>query len=85
MEPATGAMLVVGHFIVSIFQYQLGNPVFQKMAYPTMEICEQYAAQERGEFQLDNEFKLIKQASCITIEDWNREMLKRQKLREPAS
>ena len=80
MEPTTGAILVVGHFIVSVFQYQLGNPVFQKTSYPTMEICQQYAAELRGEFKLDNEFTMYKQANCITVEDWNKEMRRRQEL-----
>jgi hypothetical protein len=45
-----------------------------------MEICQQYAAEIRGEFKLDNEFTMYKQANCITVEDWNKEMLRRQEL-----
>jgi len=81
MEPATstvGAILIVGHFIVSVFQFQLGNPVFQFVPYPNMEICHQYVEKVQGQFPISTEYTLIKQAQCMTETDFAAAMAARQ-------
>ena len=42
MEATVGAVLMVGHFVVSIFNVQLGNPVIYSLPFTTMEQCAKY-------------------------------------------
>lgn len=81
MEPVTtyNAMLIVGHFIVSVFQYPLGQPVFQFHPYPNMEICEQYKRVNEGTFPINGEYQMVKQAQCMTKEDYDRAVAERQR------
>lgn len=79
MEPTTGAILIVGHFIVSVFQFSLGNPVFQFTGYPTMEVCKMYAEQIKGEFPINEEYKMIKQTTCMTKADYDKAIEERNK------
>ena len=37
-----GAVLMIGHFVISIFNVQLGNPVIYSLPFTTMEQCQQY-------------------------------------------
>ena len=39
---SVGAVLMIGHFVVSIFQVQLGNPIIYSLPFVTMEQCEKY-------------------------------------------
>jgi len=38
-----GAVLVIGHFVISIFNVPLGNPVIYSLPFSDMKTCEQYA------------------------------------------
>lgn len=73
-----GAVLIIGHFIVSVFQFQLGNPVYQFIPYPNMEVCQQYAEYHKLQQPLDTEFTLYKNAECMTRADFEAAMAARQ-------
>lgn len=60
-----GAVLIIGHFIVSIFQVPLGQPLWQFVPYPSMEICQsqiQYHVLPQQGFPLSTEYKMYKTA-----------------------
>ena len=38
-----GAVLVIGHFVISIFNVPLGNPVIYSLPFSDMKTCEHYA------------------------------------------
>ena len=80
MEPTTtGAMLIIGHFVVSVFQFQLGQPVYQFVPYPNMEVCQQYAQATQGTFQISTEYSLIKRTQCVTQQDYDRAVAERKR------
>lgn len=68
-----GAVLIIGQFIVSVFNVPLGNPLYQFIPYPTMEVCQQYAAYHalppQG-YPVSIEYKLYNQVECMTKEDF---------------
>lgn len=66
------AVLITAHFVVSIFGFQVGTPAVQFIPYPTMEVCQQYAKYNKGVFQLDSEYRLVKQTQCVTMEEYER-------------
>lgn len=68
------AVLIIGHFVVSIFGFQIGQPAIQYIPYPTMELCQQYAEYNIAQLQLDSEYVLIKQAQCVTMEEFQQYM-----------
>lgn len=67
----TSAILVIGHFVVSIFGFQLGQPVFQYVPFPNMGICAQYAEGMQGDFNIDSEYKLLVRTQCVTQEEYD--------------
>jgi len=64
---APQAVLLVAHYVVSLFGMQLGGPVMKSYPYPTMEICEIYKKEMEGDFKLDMEYSLITRTDCVTI------------------
>jgi len=79
MEPGSvGAVLMIGHFIVSIFNVQLGNPVIYSLPFTTMEQCEMYNEyMPKQPIQLDIEWKHHTRSQCFTAEQFQ-EMMNRQ-------
>jgi hypothetical protein len=68
---APQAVLLVAHYVVSLFGMQLGGPVMKSYPYPTMEICEVYKKEMAGDFKLDMEYSLITRTDCVTIAKFN--------------
>lgn len=60
------AILVLGHFVVSIFGFQLGPPVIQYIPYPSMEVCQQYAERQAGIFKISGEYSMVMRTQCVT-------------------
>lgn len=75
MEPQ--AVLLVAHFVMSIFNVQLGNPVMKPYPMPTMEVCQNYAGWMQAQDKLDLEYVLVTRTECVTIEQF-REMQAQQ-------
>jgi hypothetical protein len=75
--PDFNAVMIIGHFVVSIFQIPLGQPLYQFAPYPTMERCEEYAQYvitPQAGHAMGLEYKLYKTAECITKEEFERQM-----------
>lgn len=66
------AVLITANIVVSIFGFQVGSPAIQFVPYPNMEVCQQYAKYNEGVFQLDSEYRLVKQTQCVTMEEYER-------------
>ena len=66
------AVLLVAHYIVSLFNVQLGNPVMKPYPYPTMAVCQEYAGYMQGQEKLDLEWMLVTRTQCITMAEFNR-------------
>ena len=62
-----GAVLMIGHFIVSIFNVQLGAPVIYTMPFETMEQCQFYGEQLPKDMQIDIEWKHSTRYQCYTL------------------
>ena len=79
-----GAVLMIGHFIVSIFNVQLGNPVIYSLPFSTMEQCETYNNYMPKEpIKLDLEWQHHTRSQCFTAEQF-KEMMARQQGRQPS-
>jgi hypothetical protein len=81
-----GAVLIIGHFVISIFQVPLGQPFWQFVPYPNMEICQQqaqYQATPQQGFMMSTEHRFIKTTQCVTREEFEAEMQKQQQQRQP--
>lgn len=80
-----GAVLIVGHFVISAFNVPLGNPFYQFIPYPSMEVCEQYAQYEAvpDGYPVSIEYKLYKTAECMTKEDFQAAIAAQQQAQEP--
>ena len=84
--PDFNAVLILGHFVVSIFNVPLGQPLYQFIPFPNMEVCQQYTqyhAIPQG-YQLSMEYKIYKNAECMTREDFEAAMAARQAQQAPA-
>jgi len=68
LPESVGAVLMIGHFIVSIFNVQLGAPVIYTLPFETMEQCEFYGEQLPTDMQIDIEWKHSTRYECFTIE-----------------
>ena len=68
------AVLVVAHFVISIFGTQIGDPAIQYIAYPTIDVCLQYAQFTKAQIQLNSEYVLVKQTQCVTMEEFQQYM-----------
>ena len=64
---SVGAVLMIGHFIVSIFNVQLGVPVIYTMPFETMEQCQFYGEQLPKDMQIDIEWKHSTRYQCYTL------------------
>ena len=62
-----GAVLMIGHFVVSIFNVQLGAPVIYTMPFETMEQCQFYGEQLPKDMQIDIEWKHSTRYQCYTL------------------
>lgn len=75
------AVMVIGHFVVSVFNVPLGNPMYQFVPFPNMELCQQYTqyqvTQPQG-YQLSIEYKMYKTAQCVTREEFEAQMQRAQ-------
>lgn len=79
--PDFNAVLILGHFVVSVFQVPLGQPMYQFIPFPSMEICQQYAQYHQTPqtgHKMSIEYNMYKSANCITREVFEAEMAKRQ-------
>jgi len=75
--PDFNAVMIIGHFVVSIFQIPLGQPLYQFMPFPSMDRCQeyvQYAVTQPAGFTMDLEYKMYKTAQCVTKEEFQRQM-----------
>jgi len=83
MEMTVGAVLMVGHFVVSIFNVQLGNPVIYSLPFTTMAICQQYQSYMPQEpIKIDLEWSHTTRSQCFTAEEFNK-MMQRQAGQQP--
>jgi hypothetical protein len=67
LSESVGAVLMIGHFIVSIFNVQLGAPVIYTMPFETMEQCQFYGEQLPKDMQIDIEWKHSTRYQCYTL------------------
>ena len=62
-----GAVLVIGHFVISIFNVPLGNPVIYSLPFSDMKTCEQYAEYLPPEpIKLNIEWNHSTKSQCMT-------------------
>ena len=79
LSESVGAVLMIGHFIVSIFQVQLGNPVIYSLPFKTMEQCEVYNGyMPKQPIQLDLEWTHHTRSQCFTAEEFRKMMARQQ-------
>ena len=75
--PEFSAVMVIGHFIVSVFQVPLGQPLYQFVPFPSMEKCEeyvQYMVTPPTGHTMSLEYKMWKSAQCVTKEEFKKQM-----------
>lgn len=75
--PDFNAVMIIGHFVVSIFQIPLGQPLYQFMPFPSMDRCQeyiQYVETPPAGFTMDLEYKMFKTSQCVTKEEFQRQM-----------
>jgi len=75
--PDFNAVMVIGHFVASIFQIPLGQPLYQFVPFPSMEKCEEYVeymVTPQGGHTMSIEYKMYKTAQCVTREEFEYEM-----------
>jgi len=84
--PDFGAVLILGHFVVSIFNVPLGQPFYQFIPYPNMEVCQQYtqyhSTGQQG-FQMSMEYKMLKSAQCMDRAQFELEMERQRQRMTP--
>ena len=79
---SVGAVLMVGHFVVSIFQVQLGNPIIYSLPFVTMEQCEKYKNYMPAEpVKMNLEWNHITRTQCFT-QDQFKAMMEKQAARQ---
>lgn len=79
------AVMVVGHFVVSVFQVPLGQPVWQFIPHETMEECReevQYNILPQEGYPLSLEYKMYKTAQCVTREEFLLQMQRQQQMQQ---
>jgi hypothetical protein len=79
METVSGAVLIVAYFVVSIFQYPIGQPVYKFLPFPTMQHCENYANMLKSNNQISTEYTLAINTQCMTQEEYDRALAERQR------
>ena len=86
---SVGAVLMIGHFIVSIFNVQLGVPVIYTMPFTTMEQCEVYNEfLPKQPIQIDIEWMHHTRSQCFTIaqfQEMQRQQMQSQQGTAPVS
>jgi len=85
--PDFNAVMIIGHFVVSIFNVPLGQPLYQFVPFPNMQICQEHVQYQMTPEQghtMSLEYKMYKNAQCITKEEFEKQMqVQRQKAPEP--
>lgn len=84
--PDFNAVMIIGHFVVSVFNVPLGQPLYQFVPFPNMEICQehtQYQATPPAGHQMSLEYKMYKNAQCVTREEFEAQMALRQQQQAP--
>lgn len=79
--PDFNAVMIIGHFVVSVFNVPLGQPLYQFVPFPNMEICQehiQYQVTPQTGHQMSLEYKMYKNAQCVTREEFEAQMKLRQ-------
>jgi len=80
-----GAVLVIGHFIVSIFQVQLGGPVIYSLPFSDMKTCEQYAQYlPKDPIKLNIEWNHSTRSQCMTTDQFKK-MMEARGVQKPAT
>jgi hypothetical protein len=78
--PDFNAVMIIGHFVMSIFNIPLGQPLYQFVPYPNMEVCQEHMQYQKtpvGGHTMSLEYKMSKNAQCVTREEFEAEMAKR--------
>jgi hypothetical protein len=85
MEATVGAVLMIGHFVISIFNVQLGNPVIYSLPFTTMEQCQQYQTyMPQQPVKIDLEWNHTTKSQCFTKAEFQK-MMQRQTGKNPAT
>ena len=66
------AVLIVVIFVVSIFNVQLGIPIYNFIPMTTMAECERILPHFTSDKDMDIEWKIHTRSQCLTIEEYNR-------------
>ena len=83
MEATVGAVLMIGHFVISIFSVQLGNPVIYSLPFTTMEQCQQYQQyMPQQPIKMDLEWSHTTKSQCFTADQFKK-MMQRQAGQQP--
>ena len=76
------AVLVIGMYVVSIFNVPLGAPAVQQLPYKSLEDCMFHAQMYEGaKAQIDLEWTVVSKATCLTKEQHDQmqaDLLKQQ-------
>jgi len=84
--PDFNAVMIIGHFVVSVFNIPLGQPLYQFVPYPNMDVCQEHVqyqmTQETGH-KMSLEYTMYKNAQCVTREEFEAQM-KIQEQKSPA-
>ena len=64
------AVLIVGIWVVSVFQYPLGNPVYRFIPMEDMATCEANIQYYQPQVQISSEFAVFTQTQCMTMEEF---------------
>lgn len=86
--PDFNAVMIIGHFVVSVFNVPLGQPLYQFVPFPNMEICQehtQYQATPPTGHQMSLEYKMYKNAQCVTREEFEAQMNAQRQQQAPAA
>jgi len=83
MTEGVGAVLMIGHFVISIFSVQLGNPVIYSLPFTTMEQCQQYQQyMPQQPIKMDLEWSHTTKSQCFTADQFKK-MMQRQAGQQP--
>ena len=75
--PDFNAVMIIGHFVVSVFNVPLGQPLYQFVPYPNMDVCQehvQYQITPQTGHKMSLEYTMYKDAQCITREEFEAQM-----------
>jgi hypothetical protein len=86
--PDFNAVMIIGHFVVSVFNVPLGQPLYQFVPFPNMEICQehvQYQVTPQTGHQMSLEYKMYKNAQCVTREEFEAQMNAQRQQQAPVA